>query len=62
MRCPYLEVEPVARCLAADGIRIVRDSELQNLCEIAAYAACRIYQRKKATSKDSQGKASAPDR
>ncbi len=44
MQCPYLEIEPVARCLAyTDGLRIVRDRELKKSCETIGYEQCPLY-------------------
>jgi len=44
MKCPYLEVEPVPRCLAyTEGIRIVRDVDMENFCCNIHYKNCNIY-------------------
>ncbi len=47
MKCPYLEAEPVVRCLAyTNGIRILRNSELDDLCSTKRYANCLIYKQR----------------
>ncbi len=58
MNCPYLEAKPVARCLAyTNGIRILRDSELEDLCHTKLYVGCLIYkQRLKENRKRSKPK------
>jgi hypothetical protein len=62
MRCSYLEVEPVARCLAyTDGIRILRDSELEDFCYSEDYISCQIYrQRTTGGKKQPESKNSTP--
>ena len=47
MECPYLEAEPVARCLAySDGIRILRNGELREFCRGERHPECKIYRQK----------------
>lgn len=55
MTCPYLKIDPIARCLAYDGIRIVRDNELNKFCQTRRYADCHVYLNKTAIELESGG-------